>query len=71
MENLPCFKHRTVKHDEPLSVVGLLARKSRKRRVTIDNFGGFALIHPHYNCIVAGETVFDMSADDVVEFCEN
>jgi hypothetical protein len=50
--------------------VGLLARKSRKRRVTIDNFGGFALIHPHYNCIVAGER-FDMSADDVVEFCEN
>jgi len=50
--------------------VGLIARKSRKRRETIDNFGGFALIHPLYNCIVAGER-FDLSADDVVEFCES
>jgi hypothetical protein len=53
-----------------MKIQNRLARKSRKRRVTIDNFGGFALIHPHYNCIVAGER-FDMSADDVVEFCEN
>ena len=46
----------------------LVAVKSRKRCDTIDNFGGFALIEPYTNTIVAGER-FDLSADAVIAFC--
>jgi hypothetical protein len=49
--------------------VGLLARKSRWRRDTIDNFGDFMLIEPRLNCVVAGSR-FDLTAADVVELCK-
>jgi hypothetical protein len=48
---------------------GLLACKSRWRRGTIDNFGGFQIIDPWRNTIVAGER-FDLDAEDVVTFCD-
>lgn len=48
--------------------IGLQARKSRWRHSTIDNLGGYQLIDPDSNCIVAGER-FDLSATDVVEYC--
>jgi hypothetical protein len=47
---------------------GLLARKSRRRRGTIDNLGGFVLIDPERNWIVAGERC-NMTAEDVIAYC--
>jgi len=49
--------------------VGLVAKKSRWRRDSMDNRGGFMLIEPNRNAIVAGEK-FNLSADDVVRFCQ-
>jgi hypothetical protein len=48
--------------------VGLQARKSRRRINTSDNRGGFQILDPQRNWIVAGEKL-NLSADDVVEFC--
>jgi hypothetical protein len=48
---------------------GLVAKKSRWRKDSIDNQGGFMLIEPRGNYVVNGEK-FDMSADEVVEFCK-
>jgi len=48
--------------------VGLVAKRSRWRRNTVDNRGGFMLIEPNRNAMVAGEK-FNLGADDVVRFC--
>ena len=48
--------------------VGLVAKKSRWRSGTVDNFGEFRLIEPFHNIVVGGVR-FDMTADDVIEFC--
>jgi hypothetical protein len=48
--------------------VGLQARKSRWRANSIDNLGGFQILDPMRNCIVAAEK-FNFTPDDVVEFC--
>jgi hypothetical protein len=48
--------------------IGLLARKSSWRRDTVDNHGGYMLIEPHRNRVVAG-CRFDLTAADVVELC--
>jgi hypothetical protein len=50
--------------------VGLQARKSRWRAGSIDNLGGFQIIDPWRNWIVAGQR-FDFTARDVIEFCES
>ena len=50
--------------------VGLVARKSRWRKGTIDNHGQFMLIRPTTNAVVAGVR-FDLTAEDVVQFCAN
>ena len=50
--------------------VGLVARKSRWRRGSIDNRGEYMLINPMTNFVVAGSR-FDLTADDVVQFCAN
>jgi hypothetical protein len=47
---------------------GLHARKSRRRRGTIDNLGGFVLIDAGRNWIVAGERC-NMTAEDVIAYC--
>jgi hypothetical protein len=44
-----------------------LAKKSRWRRGSVDNHGGFMIIDPYRNSIVAGDR-FDMSAQDVIEW---
>lgn len=46
---------------------GLMARKSRWRAGSVDNFGGYMLIDQS-NRIVAGIR-FDMSAEEVVAYC--
>jgi hypothetical protein len=48
---------------------GLIARKSRWRRDSIDNYGDFMLIEVSGNYPVAGFR-FDMSADDVIAYCK-
>jgi hypothetical protein len=48
--------------------IGLWARKSRWRRGTTDNHGGFQLIDPYRNSIVAGEK-FNLTAEAIVEYC--
>lgn len=48
--------------------VGWLARKSRWRAGTIDNYGGFAIIDPSHNGIIYGWQ-FDLTAEDVIEIC--
>jgi hypothetical protein len=48
---------------------GLEARRSRLRVGAPDNFGGYTLIDPFRNAIVAGER-FDLTPQDVIEFCD-
>lgn len=48
---------------------GLLAKKSRWRRDSIDNRGGFQLIDSSTNLVVGG-LQFDLSPDDVIEQCD-
>ena len=48
--------------------VGLVARKSRWRRDSVDNFGEFMLIDPRYNACVAGSR-FNMTAEEVIDYC--
>ena len=49
--------------------VGLLARKSRWVKGTVDNRGGFILLEPIRN-IVRGGQRFDLSAEDIIEACK-
>lgn len=48
--------------------VGLVARKSRWRINTCDNYGGFILIDPMRNYCIRGWR-YDLSAEDIIEFC--
>ena len=48
--------------------VGLRAEKSR-RRLSVDNHGGFRLIDPATNVIEVGEK-FNMSSEQVIEYCK-
>jgi hypothetical protein len=48
--------------------VGLAARKSRWRAGSIDNLGGFMLVDPMTNFVVAGSR-FDLSAEYVIDYC--
>ncbi len=50
--------------------MGLVVKKSRWRKGTNDNHGEFMLTDPMRNIIVAGPR-FNMTAEEVVEFCEN
>jgi hypothetical protein len=50
--------------------VGLIARKSRWRQGSIDNFGEFMLVDLYGNYVVAGSR-FDMTAEDVIAYCES
>jgi hypothetical protein len=47
---------------------GYIARKSRRRKYTCDNFGDFMILDPYRNCVVAGAS-YELSAADVVEWC--
>jgi hypothetical protein len=48
--------------------VGLRTKKSR-RRLGVDNHGGFRLIDSATDVIEVGEK-FDMSAEQVIEYCK-
>ena len=47
---------------------GLVARKSRWRRYSIDNLGEFMLVDPATNIAQAGFR-FDLSAEEVIALC--
>lgn len=47
---------------------GLVARKSRQA-IHLDNFGEYMLIDPYLNVVVDGGR-FDMSAEDVIRYCD-
>ena len=49
--------------------VGLVATKSRARLGSVDNNGGFMLVNAHSNFVEAGVR-FDLSAEDVIEYCK-
>jgi hypothetical protein len=42
-----------------------MASKSRCRFHHLDNYGGFMLVDPYSNAVVAGER-FELSAEDVI-----
>jgi hypothetical protein len=71
-QTMPTNKERALdsKARRAAARVGLKARKSRWRRDSIDNFGDFQLIDPSRNCVVAGSR-FEMSAEDVIEYCSD
>jgi hypothetical protein len=48
---------------------GLIVRKSRWRKYSIDNLGGFQIIDPATNFVVLG-TRFDLTAEDVLAYCK-
>jgi hypothetical protein len=49
--------------------IGLVASKTRWARGTIRNLGGFRIVDPDRNMIVAGEN-YELNADEVVTFCQ-
>ena len=49
---------------------GLVARKSRWRKDSIDNKGGFMLVDPYTNTVVYGDR-FDLTADAVISICND
>jgi hypothetical protein len=46
-----------------------VARKTRWRAGSIDNYGGYMLVDPYLNAPVHGHR-YDASAEDVIEFCK-
>ena len=48
--------------------IGSIATKSRWRSGSVDNLGGFMLVEPQGNYVVAGGR-FDMSAEEVIAHC--
>jgi hypothetical protein len=48
--------------------VGLVARKSRKRAGSADNFGESMLVHPDSDRAAAGFR-YDMTAQQVIGYC--
>ena len=62
------YEHRESQARRAAKRVGLMARKFRWRKGSIDNFGEFMIIEPRCNYVLAGAR-FDYTADDVVVFC--
>ena len=49
---------------------GFVASKSRWRANSVDNRGGFQVVDPYFNRVEAVAR-FDMSAQEVIEFCKD
>jgi hypothetical protein len=49
--------------------VGIVAKKSRSRIMSSDNHGGFMLLDPLTNRVVAGER-FDLGPAEVIAYCK-
>jgi hypothetical protein len=48
--------------------VGLIATKSRTRKLSSDNVGAFMLIDPEIHAVVLGDR-YDASAQGVIDYC--
>ncbi|MGO8918490.1 MAG: hypothetical protein ACLQJR_21530 [Stellaceae bacterium] len=48
--------------------VGLVAHKSRLRRDSVDNHGGYMLVELNGNTVVAGAR-YDLSVEQVIKYC--
>jgi hypothetical protein len=48
---------------------GYVARKSRWRRDSLDNQGGFMIVDPDTSFLVAGAR-YDLSAEQVIDWCK-
>lgn len=46
----------------------MIAKKSRWRVGTVDNYGGFRLVEPFDNRVVGGER-FDLEPEEVIDHC--
>jgi hypothetical protein len=68
-ENDRMEKARDAKARRAAKQVGLIARRSRRRFGSIDNQGGFMLVDERNFC-VAGQQ-FDMSSDEVIDYCRD
>jgi hypothetical protein len=49
---------------------GFVAKKSRWRAHSVDNLGGFRIVDPYFNSVQEGVR-FDMTAEDVIDYCQN
>ena len=47
--------------------IGYALQKSRVRIGNCDDYGGYRIIDPYWNCIIAGEK-FNLSLEDVEKF---
>jgi hypothetical protein len=47
----------------------LVAEKSAWRKDTIDNLGRFRIVDPYFDRVIEGVR-YDMSAQEVIDFCE-
>ena len=52
-----------------LKSAGYELHKSRVRNISIDNFGGYYIIDPRYDLIVAGSRA-ELSLEDVADWAE-
>jgi hypothetical protein len=50
--------------------LGLALRKSRARRLHLNDRGGYRIVDPYHNFIVAGER-FDLSLEEVEAFLDD
>jgi hypothetical protein len=48
--------------------IGLIATKSRWRRDSVDNHGGFQVVDPSHNAVVNGSR-YELTAEQVIEWC--
>lgn len=48
--------------------VGLIATKSKARRICSDSLGGFMLVDPQIHAVVIGDR-YDASARAVIDYC--
>ena len=49
---------------------GLVARKSRWRLDTLDNYGGFNLVDPEINAVIGGGR-YEWTAEEIIEYCRH
>jgi hypothetical protein len=49
---------------------GLIATKSRWLLNLVDNYGGLQIVDPYFNRVEAGLR-YDMSAQEVIEYCKD
>lgn len=52
-----------------LKAAGYALHKSRTRNINLDDFGGYYIVDPEYNCIVFGDRA-QLSLEDVADWAD-